>query len=1597
MYFEIDDIISAYGPDYVDEYGVLLDYNKDAKLKKVAVYLTQEGNLWRRAIACVGEGIEYATYVPYLSNDGTIKYTGLNSAWINTFSLSENSSGIWCYSNYATIGVNLEDAYGKLLLSLYDIGQAGVKTRIFDNLDEMIAWLIDDSTCIYHTEGEWIIEKEANCGYTGLKYYICSECGDKVTEVIPTVGEHVDENRDHYCDVCVKYIGTHSDKDGDGDHLCDYCNSKISECFDNNQDGVCDECATVMYSVGLNYSLNSDGQSYTVTGIGTCADTNLIIPSTYNGLPVTAIKNFAFRGCEKLTSVMIPDSVTNMGVRIFMGCTNLTSIIVDKNNSTYKSIDGNVYTIDGKTLVIYAAGKAETSFVIPNGVTNIGEGAFYICDNLVSVTISDSVVSIGDYAFSSCDRLENVTIGNGVTIIGEYAFAYCDALIVLTIGNNVTSIGSSAFNGCDSLTNVIIPDSVNSIESFAFYYCKSLASITIGNRVQFIDSYAFAYSAITSIMIPRSVSSIAEETFVGCTKLTNIIVDENNSHYKSIDGNLYTKDEKTLVRYAAGKSDTSFVIFDTVTSIGAFAFESCYNLTIITIPNTVTSIGRSAFDDCRKLTSIIIPDSVTSLGYMAFSGCESLENVTIGNNVTSLGYNVFAFCERLTSIIIPYNVTSISNKAFYECNNLMRVEFKNTSGWYVLLHMEDFEKINLPDLANAEIAAEYLVRTYVDGKWYCELPTYSEGLEFSLNDDGQSYTVIGIGSCTDTELLIPTTHNGLPVTAIGEWAFENNDTIVTVTIPSSVKKIGMYAFYMCRSLRSITLCGGTYEECMVIEYEAFSYIDSLTSITFLSGCFDIWGIDNDNLTTIYIGADVTYIHGLEDCYFDSLTEIIVDEENPVYKSIDGNLYSEDGRIFIRYANAKTDRYFTLPEGVEIVGRNAFAESSNLVYLTFPVTVYKIYDHAFQNCTNLVSLSIPGYIDEVGSDIFRGLYNLTSLRFEGIGRLPSEAFRDCFKLAEIITYESPDLYEFSHFTIDLPNGEHISLRDHVLEIHDGEESKLRNEDFCFFYDVDNGIQKYLVNYISDGSNYRIYMDEIIIRKYALLGVEYDKLSFDYCECVLLKNGYFCGSVSDEKIILEDLLANGWTIEELLLHNTTYAGFDWVCHMNHMFMEGECRYCGKSQFILDRYYDSETGTEGYVVVGMVEPCYVEEMEYITIPDDYKGLPILGIGYEAFRNNSVLYYLHIGDNVTFIESHAFENCSGLELVSFGRDLAYIGMGAFMGCDNLREVVMYNTSDWVMYFDEYIDVGESIDSHLLSGEIETAEFFKNHMHCTFKRCKGPHMYMDLPTCIERPRCETCGAYMGDYNYEYHADAPNWTITDTTHTKYYPCCGMVEIENENHEYEDGYCVKCDHARTYSMGLNYDLNSDKQSYAVTGIGSCTDTELIIPPTYNGLPVTSIGEDAFREADNITKVIIGDNVTNIGRSSFYCCDNLVSVVIGDNVKNIEDWAFGGCYNLTTIVIPDSVTSIGRYAFLDCTALTNVTIGNGVTTIGDYAFYGCDSLVSVTFNNTSDWFVSTDSNATSGTDIASAELANTATAAEYLKSTYYNNYWFRREAE
>ena len=339
---------------------------------------------------------------------------------------------------------------------------------------------------------------------------------------------------------------------------------------------------------------------------------------------------------------------------------------------------------NGELKVSYDGGNTWTSLGTVKGED--GEDLTFTDDNPQGLDFflkDDGTYSVG---IGNAIYLSEITIpasynGIPVTEIGDF----CPVDVEVSIGSqfkkinipdSVTTIGEEAFAECESLTSIVIPDSVTTIGGYAFDECESLTSVVIGDSVTTIGEGAFSgCESLTSIVIPDSVTSIGDYAFSWCTNLTSITVSENNTAYKDINGNLYTKDGKTLIQYAMGKTDTSFTIPDSVTTIGEWAFSGCESLTSIVIPDSVTTIGEGAFSGCESLTSVVIGDSVTTIGEEAFYSCDSLTSIVIPDSVTTIGEGAFSGCQSLTSIVIPDSVTTIGEWAFDACKSLTDVYY----------------------------------------------------------------------------------------------------------------------------------------------------------------------------------------------------------------------------------------------------------------------------------------------------------------------------------------------------------------------------------------------------------------------------------------------------------------------------------------------------------------------------------------------------------------------------------------------------------------------------------------------------------------------------------------------------------------------------------------------------------------------------------------------------------------------------------------------------------------------------------------------------------------------------------------------------------
>lgn len=442
---------------------------------------------------------------------------------------------------------------------------------------------------------------------------------------------------------------------------------------------------------------------------------DIVIPKTdYFGNPVTNISYGAFENCTNIKSITLPDTITYIYEKAFAGCTSLTSINIP-DSVKYIGGDENRYNVAGA----FEGCTALTDISIGNSTIEICENAFYntgyyndfgnwdndvlyIGNHLIRALyliegeykIKDGTIDVAARAFYNCNSLTSVEIPESVSVINSGAFmwsgltsvsfaenckiatinrqVFWDSKITsIEIPDSVTEICDSAFRGCYELTNVSFGENskLTTIGVEAFWECDSLSDIAIPESVTTIDDFAFERSVLSSITIPKSVKELGKGVFAGCKNLTSITVASDNKYFRVIEGDLYSRDGKTLVQYCPGKTDSWVRISNTVTKIGDGAFASCDYIESVEIPYGVTSIGEFAFSGCSNLASIHIADTVTSIGYSAFEACNKLTSLKLPSGITAIESSIFPLSYNLESIIIPKTVTKINANCLQKGDN----------------------------------------------------------------------------------------------------------------------------------------------------------------------------------------------------------------------------------------------------------------------------------------------------------------------------------------------------------------------------------------------------------------------------------------------------------------------------------------------------------------------------------------------------------------------------------------------------------------------------------------------------------------------------------------------------------------------------------------------------------------------------------------------------------------------------------------------------------------------------------------------------------------------------------------------------------------
>ena len=622
-----------------------------------------------------------------------------------------------------------------------------------------------------------------------------------------------------------------------------------------------------------------------------------------------------------------------------------------------------------------------TKITIPEGVTSIGDNAFALCYELISLTVPNSTTNIGAQAFTDCQRLMTLSLGENVAHIGERAFAFCYALHRISV--NPANSFYSDLDGIlfhKSKTELIrfpsrkvyfqgsLPATLTSIGEGAF---ESLAftRFEIPSGVLNIASNAFIYCyALTNVVIPASVQQIGEDPFHYCNALASISVTPQNQFFSDVNGILYNKAQTVLLKYPARIAGADFTVPSTVSRISASAFFYS-TLKSISLPASLTSIGSAAFLEC-DIGQIEIPAGVTAIKERTFFLCSSLTNVLLPPNLISIEASAFGNCSKLASIDLPTQLSSLGEEAFSSCSKL--------------------RSVILP-------AA---VRSIPKGAF--------ENCAALTNLAFPGVTNIGpraVAGCHElTNITIPA-----QVLAIQESAFSGCDRVRNINLPEGLRLLGDHSFELT-GLTNITIPAsvvhigaGAFASSYLSQINVspnnqfYSDLDGVLSSKDQSVLIHHPRVKNDPM--FHIPETVREIsQGFFDNFYE-LREITTAPSNPYFSSLNGVLYNKDRTKLLRYPLHKTDAAFTIPQTVTNIGYGALGGCFYLSEVTMPDSVTILEPFAFAN-SELTHLSLSSNLTTIADAAFLQNQKLTTLELPPSVKNLGSAFALCYALTEI---------------------------------------------------------------------------------------------------------------------------------------------------------------------------------------------------------------------------------------------------------------------------------------------------------------------------------------------------------------------------------------------------------------------------------------------------------------------------------------------------------------------------------------------------------------------------------------------------------------------
>lgn len=1276
--------------------------------------------------------------------------------------------------------------------------------------------------------------------------------------------------------------------------------------------------------------------------IGKSAFKNCKIKEIELPASVAKLGSKPFEGCS-IARLVVPDSLASDGFTdLVAGISGLKSIECRSTCKNFTTVDGALFSKDGTELVFCPADKVAEVYTVPAEVRKIGDYSFKDNVGVKSVVFADADkdLEIGQYAFQN-SSIESVTLPDRLVSIALYAFSGCASLKTVTFGDSckLSTIGDRAFEKCASLTEISLPDLTTSIGAYAFAECSSLKNVNFSENSQLINIGQNAFrscAALVEFTAPKTLVNLGKPSTTDTVLVTtSSYTFYNCKSLKKADLSSCAVENIAMYTFESCDALETVLLPQELKGIGQYAFRNCFKLSEISLPEGLVTLNAQAFSGCGQyfektglktgLKSITVPSTVTTIGKSVFENCAALEEATVKS--TSVGENMFLGCVSLKKVTIGAETESIKALAFSGCKSLAEVNMQSNvlaeigKGAFQNTAITEF---TVPDTVDTLGAGTASATGAKDGIFYgcSQLATVTIGINvetipdcmfadceslssvvFKENGKVKMIGRMAFFNCRSLkEIVLPSTltqlgYTGASYTSSTTYVstFEGCESLLSISLPEGVTKIGQGLFKNCTSLEKVTFAANTLG---FIASNAFFGCSSLEEFVFpanvesnftlgasaFSGCSSLESITlPDNVKTI---PDNAFL----DCV--SLETVLMrsDAAGTVGASA--------------FAGCVKLKNVTLSDGITQIKQKAFLNCAALEQITLPQSLIKLgngsttsnagYGNVFENCVSLKEITLP----------------------EGVSIIDVATFKNCESLAKVTV-----------------SGALTLIREDAFE-------GCGNVKFC----VADGNVK---TEIEDNAIYAEYTDSFYLLNDKGTGTTSKKITgtalvhyFGKETTLTVRDG--------TEIVARAALRNNSVVEEVVLPAS-------VKYIDDFAFAGSA--VGKINLENVDYIDGNAfeGCARLTTVTLTaEVVYSKAFLNCTGLEEIKLDGTKFINMYVFQGCTSLKHVTVPASVIALKNEAFRDCTGLETaeVNVGNlngtvsSSGTAGNGWFKGCTSLKTVTF---ADGLLRLENYLFEGcTSLTTIKLPATLQRL----SAGYGAFKNCTSL-VSLTIPagvTAIENNEFVGC-ASLKEIIFE-------GSVTKIGTASFDGCAALDTIDLSqvssvgNNAFRG--CAALEYVnlpQAATLGANsFEGCSALKEASIPKVAKISDyafMNCVNLVTVSAAAATEAGDFAFFGCASLESISLPELKT-LGKSAFAGCSSLKEFV-APNLSSIGDYAFcevsesedgtsvyNGC-PLTGLDLTN-VTSVGKYALAGLTQIKELVIPSGAMSVGEGAFAG-----------------------------------------------------------